>query len=44
MIRYLTGYTSGVTWFDWAADITTGALVATVVAYAVWWVWKPTDD
>jgi hypothetical protein len=36
MIEFLTGYTSGVTWFDWVIDICTGVVASTFVASVIW--------
>lgn len=37
MIKAIFGYSSGVRWFDYAADICVGVIVVTVVAFAAWW-------
>ena len=37
MIEFLTGYTSGVAWFDWLANICVGVIVTAIVAMIIWW-------
>lgn len=44
MIRLIFDYSTGIHWFDVAADVSVGVIVCTLVAFVVWWLFDGGGD